>query len=161
MIPDEIFKNMENVTIDDARTPDFGTKISGEIETFQKALGKIGFDFGFRVINEILRYMYLAWDADGRPLKWSGWANAFDTQIVQKMIPKIHGSAKSIHDTLKCLYCCCFDRESNEHLEKLECGECIPELWAKTPNEARYVLAARKFRRMQDSLETQRYVSFT
>ncbi len=159
--PADILQQMEGVKIEDARTPLFRSKISHEIGTFQNALGQIGFDFGFRVINEIVRFMYLAWEADNKPKKWNGWSNAFDVQILQKMIPKIHGSAKEIQDTLKCLYCYCFSGKTNEQLEKLGMGEFVSELYKRDVDEARYKMSAQKLRRMQKSLETQRYVSFT
>ena len=161
MTPAEIFKEMEEVTIEDIRTPFFRSKISHEIGTFQNALKKIGFDFGFRVINEIMKYMYLAWQADGKPKKWDGWSEAFDVQILQKMIPKIHGSAKEMQNILKCLYCYCFSGKSDPQLVKLGRGEVVSELYNKDDKEARYKMSARKLRIMQKNLETQRYVSFT
>ena len=161
MTPAEIFKEMEGVTIEDIRTPLFRSKISHEIETFQNALKNIGFDFGFRVINEVMKYLYLAWEADGKPKKWNGWSEAFDVQILQKMIPKIHGSAKEIQDILKCLYCYCFSGKSDSQLAKLGRGEVVLELYNKDAKEARYKMAARKLQIMQKNLETQRYVSFT
>ena len=159
--PVEIFQKLDHISIDDSKTSDFKTKLSYEINTFQTALGHIGFDFGFRVINELIIFMYLAWKADGEPNKWDSWANAFDSQILQKMLPKIHGSAKVIGNMLKCLYCLCFSGKSPEYVNKLCNGEIIPDLYKKDISEARYKRSAKKLKKMQSDLESQRYISFT
>jgi len=159
--PLEIFKTMGNITISDARTNQFANKISYEIETFQRTLKQIGFDFGFRVINEMMRYMYIAWEVDGKPRSWNEWVQAFDAQILHKILPKIHGSAKEIRDVLKCLYCLCFSGKSSAQVEKLVKGEVVSELYQKPYIEARYKESAHKLKRMELDLETRRYVSFT
>ncbi|MBC2734877.1 MAG: EVE domain-containing protein [Desulfobacteraceae bacterium] len=159
--PLEIFKTMGNIAISDARTNQFTNKISYEIETFQRTLKQIGFDFGFRVINEMMRYMYIAWEVDGKPGSWDEWVQAFDAQILHKILPKIHGSAKEIRDVLKCLYCLCFSGKSSAQVEKLVKGEVVNELYQKPYIEARYKESARKLKRMEFDLETRRYVSFT
>jgi len=159
--PLEIFKKMVPIKIDDARTNQFTNKISYEIETFQSTLKLIGFDFGFRVVNEMMRYMYIAWEVDGKPAKWNEWAQAFDAQILHKILPKIHGSAKEIRDVLQCLYCLCFSGKTPEQVEKLIQGEVVNDLYKKPHSEARYKKSAQKLKRMQRDLETRRYVSFT
>ncbi len=63
-------------------------------------LKKSHFDFGFRVINEILRFMYVAWFYENQPDVFNNWARYFDTQIKQKILPKIHGSEYTLKDTL-------------------------------------------------------------
>ena len=62
-----------------------------ELELFQNVLKKAGFDFGFRVINEILRFMCVAWRYEGKKRTWDNWERYFDAQIKQKMLPKLHG----------------------------------------------------------------------
>ncbi len=161
LTPAKIFKKMEEVNIQDNRTNAFTEKISHEINTFQRALRKIGFDFGFRVTNEIILYMYLAWEADGKQATWDKWVDAFDAQIVQKMLPKVHGSAKVVGDMLKCLYCLCFAGKTQQQVEKLCSGEVVLEIYNKDLSESRYSKSAKKLKKMQTSIETQRYVSFT
>ncbi len=40
--------------------------LSEEMNRFQKELKIAGFDFGFRVIDEILRFMYVSWVYEGK-----------------------------------------------------------------------------------------------
>ena len=107
--------------------------LSEEFNIFQEILKTAGFDFGFRVIDEMLRFMYVAWLYDGENEIWDNWQRYFDTQIKQKMLPRIHGSQRMLEDTL------------NE-LSKL-CAE--------------YPTSKAKIEEMKEVLYKQRYVSFT
>lgn len=82
--------------------------LAGEITEFQKVLKKAGFDFGFRVIDEILRFMYVAWIYENRPETWDNWMRYFDAQIKQKMLPKLHGSQRVLEDVLRELLELCY-----------------------------------------------------
>ena len=82
--------------------------LAGEINSFQEALGKAGFDFGFRVINEILRFMYVAWVYEGKPEVWDNWMRYFDAQVKQKMLPKLHGSQRVLEEVLKDIFELCY-----------------------------------------------------
>lgn len=44
--------------------------LSNELDLFQSILKKINFDFGFRVINEILRFMFVSWRYEDSPQNW-------------------------------------------------------------------------------------------
>jgi len=104
-----------------------------ELEKFQNVLRKIGFDFGFRVINEIIRFMYVSWVYEGNPSKWDNWPRYFDSQIKQKMLPRSHGSQRTLEKTLNDLSVLCGD----------------------------YPTSKAKLEEMIDVLKKQRYVSFT
>ena len=49
-----------------------------ELTAFQETLKGSGFDFGFRVINEILRFMVVAWRYENSPSEWDNWERYFD-----------------------------------------------------------------------------------
>ena len=68
-----------------------------------------GFDFGFRVIDEILRFMYVAWIYENSPSNWDNWQRYFDAQIMQKMLPKVHGSQRELDIVLEKLFKLCYD----------------------------------------------------
>ena len=89
----------------------FWDKLSDELDNFQKELKIGGFDFGFRVIDEILRFMYVSWIYEGKPKVWKNWMRYFDAQIKQKMLPKIHGSQRVIEPLLENLFKCCYHGE--------------------------------------------------
>ena len=111
---------------------DFWDELSDEIFKFQEILKKAGFDFGFRVINEITRFMAVAYKYENEPKNWTNWKRYFDAQIKQKMLPKLHGSQKVIGETL------------DELLEACE----------------EYPTSKVKLEEMIEVLEKQRYVSF-
>lgn len=59
-----------------------------------------GFEFAYRTTKEILLYCCAAYSIDSN----SQIDNLIDEQIVQKILPKIHGNKKQIEDLLKKLY---------------------------------------------------------
>ena len=94
---------------------EFWDKFSDEILKFQNILKEAGFGFGFRVINEITRFMAAAYKYENKPEKWNeNWKRYFDAQIKQKMLPKLHGSQKVIGETLDKLLESCKDYPTSE-----------------------------------------------
>ena len=88
--------------------------VSEEINKIYRELKKAGFDFGFRVINEIMRFMYVAWEYEGKPLKWDNWERYFDAQIKQKMLPKLHGSQRTLQGVINNLFEICYGRKTDK-----------------------------------------------
>ena len=122
-----------------------------ELTAFQENLKGSGFDFGFRVINEILRFMVVAWKYEGSPENWENWERYFDAQIKQKILPKIHGSEKAIGNVLTNLFnLCLVERNNNEN----------PKNFIIDETDARYPTSALKLQNMVKVLSDQRYVSF-
>ncbi len=122
-----------------------------ELTGFQETLKGSGFDFGFRVINEILRFMIVAWRYENSPNEWNNWERYFDAQIKQKILPKLHGSEKAIGNVLTNLFNICLDeRNNNEN----------PKNFEVTKENARYYTSALKLQNMAKVLSDQRYVSF-
>lgn len=111
---------------------EFWQELSDEIFKFQEILKESGFDFGFRVINEIVRFMAVAYKYENEPENWTNWKRYFDAQIKQKMLPKLHGSQKVIGETLDNLLEACEE----------------------------YPTSKAKLEEMVNVLEKQRYVSF-
>ena len=122
-----------------------------ELTLFQEALKDSSFDFGFRIINEILRFMVVAWRYENSPDDWDNWERYFDAQIKQKILPKLHGSEKAIGNVLKELFnLCLVDRNNNE----------TPKNFNINDNNSRYITSALKLQNMSKVLSDQRYVSF-
>ena len=137
----QIFSDGENL---------WGT-LAFELSIFQEALKGSGFDFGFRVINEILRFMVVAWKYENSPDEWNNWKRYFDAQIKQKILPKIHGSEKAIGNVLTDLFNLCLEnRNNNEN----------PKNFNDKNNQFRYHTSALKLHEMAKVLSNQRYVSF-
>ena len=122
-----------------------------ELTAFQEILKDSSFDFGFRVINEILRFMVVAWRYENEPDEWENWQRYFDAQIKQKILPKLHGSEKAIGNVLTSLFNSCLeDRNNNEN----------PKNFTITKESCRYYTSALKLQNMSKVLSDQRYVSF-
>lgn len=131
------------------------TKLKSELSIIQDALKDSGFEFGFRVINEILRfivasYYYEKLDLNNINQENSNfqWQHYFDIQIKQKILPKLHGSEKAIGETLNKLLLSCL-KEGLENFSD-EFNE----------EEYKYPISAEKLFKMINNLNNKRYVSF-
>lgn len=126
--------------------------ISFEIDEIYNELKKAGFDFGFRAVNEIMRFMYVAWKYEGMPESWDNWERYFDAQIKQKMLPKLHGSQRTLQATLKSLFEICFGNEIEKDPRSIS--------YDRIQESAKYKTAAFKLKEMDKILYEQRYTSF-
>ena len=125
--------------------------LSNELDLFQNILKKINFDFGFRVINEILRFMLVSWKYENSPQNWENWERYFDAQVKQKILPKLHGSQKAIGQSIDELFnACLIDRKNNMD----------PRIAQITKKDCMYYNSAVKLQNMAKILSNQRYVSF-
>lgn len=125
--------------------------LTNELDSFQYTLKSTCFDFGFRVINEILRFMVVAWRYENSPEDWGNWERYFDAQIKQKILPKLHGSQKAIGNVLDNLFnLCLVDWDNNEQAK----------LFDITEDNCKYYTSALKLQNMSKVLSDQRYVSF-
>lgn len=125
--------------------------LSNELDVFQSILKKINFDFGFRVINEILRFMFVSWRYEDSPQNWENWERYFDAQVKQKILPKLHGSQKAIGQTINELFnACLIERKNNADARLVDL----------TKDDCRYYTSAVKLQNMAKILSNQRYVSF-
>ncbi|MCQ2960716.1 MAG: hypothetical protein MJ235_00045 [archaeon] len=136
---DELRDLFQDVTVDG--NP-FWNILTDEIFKFQEILKESGFDFGFRVINEIVRFMAVAWEYEDKPEEFTNWSRYFDACIKQKLLPKLHGSEKIIGETLDKLYANCVDNSFD------------------TKETSKYPESAKKLKEMREVLRKQRYVSF-
>lgn len=111
---------------------EFINSLINDLENIQKILTSMKFSFGFRTMDEIMRFMYVSWIYE-RKGKFVNWKRYFDSQIKQKILPKIHGNS-SILNQLKELKKFC--------------------------QNAGYIRSTSKLEKMISVLESQRYVSF-
>ena len=125
--------------------------LTNELDKFQTSLKYVGFDFGFRVINEILRFMVVAWRYENSPDNWDNWERYFDAQIKQKILPKLHGSQKAIGNVLNDLFNLCLINSNNNEQAKL---------FNVSQENCKYYTSALKLQNMSKVLSDQRYVSF-
>lgn len=135
-------------------------KISNELDEIYTILKSSGFDFGYRVIKEILRFMYVAEEYDKNI--GENWQRYFDAQIKQKILPKLHGSETVLDTTLLELLEHC----SKDHIKVNEfdfSDKKTYENYFKGNNwedNFKYPSSAKKIKDMLVVLTKQRYVSF-
>ena len=103
-----------------------------DLEALQNVMTAMGLPFAYRTLNEVMRFMYVAWIYEGGS-DFNNWKRYMDAQIHQKILPKIHGNV-SILNSLRTLREFCENRGYTESEGKLK--------------------------RMITVLESQRYVSF-
>ena len=59
-----------------------------------------GFDYGYRIVNEVLEYVKYSIDVQTS----DRWKEILDRAILQKVLPKIHGNRRQLGDCLKATY---------------------------------------------------------
>jgi 5-methylcytosine-specific restriction protein B len=110
------------------------------LNEFFKNLKKANAEFGYRTATEIGRFISLASDSMETD-------EAIDAAIVQKLLPKLHGSRKKIVSVTKELWKLC----GCEDLDTLENPD---------PTIAKYKLTADKVLRMYNSALENGFTSF-
>ena len=144
----DLKSHMGNVQTADGKK--FWDVLSYELNDLQEILREAGFDFGFRVIDESLRFMYVAWNYEDKPLIWNNWERYYDTQIKQKILPKLHGSQRVLEKVLKKLFEQCIIGSIDKSPRSID----LKEINVKYPS------SALKIQQMDKVLNEQRYVSF-
>ncbi|MDA7598182.1 AAA family ATPase, partial [bacterium] len=120
-------------------------------------LEETGMEFAFRAASEIDRYCRAAFSltqSDSRNLR-----PVLDAQILQKILPKLHGSRRRIEPLLAglCEYCAYADREAAAKLMG-KYGEGIQPL--SEDGDAKFLLSYRKLVRMIRAVRRDQFVSF-
>ncbi|MEW6185005.1 MAG: AAA family ATPase [Thermodesulfobacteriota bacterium] len=125
--------------------PKFGDYLS----EVQDILYPSNLHFGYRVINEISAFIRYAFEmVDGLILE-----EAIDIQILQKILPKFHGTQAKLEGPLEKFLVFC--RGENKLIE-----ESYLEIAASFDKEARFPRSAQKLARMILNLKIQGYASF-
>ena len=121
---------------------EFTTIANETLKSFFVQLKKVNAEFGYRSATEIGRFISLAKDSMGDD-------KAVDAAIVQKLLPKLHGSRKKIVPVLKELWTLCGISLDMEEMEILE-----------VPDDAKYPLTANKIVRMYKCAIDNGFTSF-
>ncbi|MBU4288810.1 MAG: AAA family ATPase [Proteobacteria bacterium] len=116
-----------------------------------KILQKYTLHFGYRVINEMSRFIWLSKEYLGERFDFN---EAFDIQILQKILPKFHGTQAKLEQPLRDILAFCYGEKpiefDNEFIEEA----------SVSADGARYVRTAKKLARMISNLQSQGYTSF-
>jgi MoxR-like ATPase len=84
---------------DDAGKP-LRPQLKDDLLAVFSTLAQIGAEFGFRTAKEIARFMVIQKELAGA--SWD-YKAALDAQVLQKLLPKLHGSARKLSGVLKVL----------------------------------------------------------
>jgi len=112
-------------------------EVANPIEEVLNLLRKYNLHFGYRVVNEISRFLWLSSNFLNEECDLQ---QAMDIQILQKILPKFHGTRGKLEEPLKNLHAFC----EAEHSE----------------SSALYPRSAKKIARMIANLNVQGYTSF-
>ncbi|MFH2041031.1 MAG: hypothetical protein ABIJ35_00765 [Acidobacteriota bacterium] len=105
--------------------------------------------FGYRVINEISRYIRIACEL----VQDFDLEETMDIQILQKILPKFHGTQAKLEEPFGKLLIFCLGREGVPEESYLEKATAFDE-------DARFPRSAQKLARMIRNLRVQGYTSF-
>ncbi len=105
--------------------------------------------FGYRVVNEIARFILLA----SEMVQDFKLEETVDIQILQKILPKFHGTQAKLEEPLGKLFTFCSGVDTDNYESPLPESEEIPE-------DAPFPRSAKKLARMIRNLKIQGYTSF-
>ena len=120
------------------------------VKLLHRVLSNLGAEFGYRTYYEARRFSSIYFALGG-----TEWQNAMDLQIMQKVLPKLHGSRRRLEPTLSALGRFCFDLGAVDG----QANQFDPV--AVTTVDPQLPISFEKIRRMTLSLRANQFVSFT
>lgn len=87
---------------------DMKKEVKAVLHGLYKLLEPVGFGFGYRVVNEVVRYVLVSLEAQRIGSGGSGsssvdWRTALDNAVLMKVLPKIHGNRRQLGDSLRAI----------------------------------------------------------
>ncbi len=119
------------------------------LNKFFKELKNVNAEFGYRSATEIFRFICQAQKNDDTDEKLSN-DDILDSAIVQKLLPKLHGSRKKLDPVLKKLWSLCFTDKDNA--TNTITSDCV--------YKAIYKESADKIQRMYEAANANGFTSF-
>ena len=124
--------------------------INSALKSFFGILKEVNAEFGYRSAAEIFRFISKAKSNDDTDKPMNN-DDILDCAVVQKLLPKLHGSRKRLEPTLQALWKLCMPDVSSQELTAIT---------AEGIAKARYKLSADKVRRMYEAAYTNGFTSF-
>ena len=122
---------------------------SDTLKDFFTELKNVNAEFGYRSATEIFRFISQAHKNDDTTEKMSE-EKILDAAILQKLLPKLHGSRKKLEPALKGLWKLCFDPSIKDTMQ----------IARENIEKAIYKESADKILRMYESAHTNGFTSF-
>jgi 5-methylcytosine-specific restriction protein B len=126
------------------------TQISGVLMAFFPQLKDAGAEFGYRTAHEICRFVYFHKELSSDDWKFEA---AMDAAIMQKLLPKLHGSKKKLGPVLHALISLCLKEGFKPEKDPVEDKELVE-------TNARYWNSLEKLKRMRKRLQENGFTSF-
>lgn len=126
-------------------------QVSAVLMKFFPELKKAGAEFGYRTAHEICRFIYFHQELSGAET-WS-IESAMDAAIMQKLLPKLHGSKKKLGPVLAALIRLCLKEGARPENDPIK-DEVL------TKENAVYPSALEKLARMRTRLNEHGFTSF-
>lgn len=162
---DLVAKANMRMGVDFSLDEDTAGDLKRELKSLFDILSKHEAEFGFRTAKEISRFVYfhklLAGDDASLGLK-----DAIDAQIMQKILPKLHGSQKKLRPVLEGLgqFCLTEDHAKSDWLKEIPLDKRFEEIQSnkgKEGVEAKYCpMSFEKIIRMMRKLSRDGFASF-
>jgi 5-methylcytosine-specific restriction protein B len=140
-----------------------------------------GGEYGFRIAYETARFLHF-YKLLGKAQRWqeksdsqaevkTGWVTkdtknrdwfdaAFDGVVIQKFLPKLHGSKVKLGPLLKKMYTACIQPQDGARRTVQTVSENAVEPSRNIPSDARYPVSAEKIFRMWRQLNENGFTSF-
>ena len=123
---------------------------------FFKELKKIGAEFGYRSASEIYRFAGILKNLTKENGEEWSIDDIVDAAVIQKLLPKVHGSRSKLDPVLKTLAELCY-KNKDDYSDKLK----IEEVDFKDRDKIKYPLSLEKILRMRTRVIQDGFTSFT
>ncbi|RXK83771.1 MrcB family domain-containing protein [Filimonas effusa] len=135
-----------------SKQPTTDSKISKVLLQFFTELRKVGAEFGYRSAHEILLFINVA----GKIEEWSP-NDLVDAIIMQKLLPRLHGSRRKLEDVLRTLASFCLENtaEVDKYLDESKNIDIQKNL-----TDIKYPISLEKIQRMYFNLLHHSFTSY-
>ena len=131
---------------------EFVVEICDELQKINELLRKANAHVGYRVRDEIVFYMLNNKKADNLLTE----EQAFDNEIMQKILPRIQGSSVAVRDMLVDLFKFCMGNQSGLDTDSGKAGKQMQSI----ADSAKYKESARKIGYMMERYEDDGFTSY-
>ena len=118
------------------------------------------YEFAYRTINEVIRYLKVCHELAEDKKAWMDgeWKADFDAQILQKILPKLHGSIGRISDLIVGLAHYCYRGELPS--EAAPAFSKLKDVVGLDSKDATFSQSFKKLQAMAATLQSEQFVSF-
>jgi 5-methylcytosine-specific restriction protein B len=117
-------------------------------------------EFAFRTIAEITHYLHVDFEFAANKSEWR-WLDCLDAQVLQKILPKLHGSRRRLEAILIALATYCEKRELDAAKKPLQRdAELNSYPPANPPDDVGFPLSRSKLIEMLEAVRRDQFVSF-